>query len=93
MATGKHPPPVINEHKPTIARSRLFRESIPTQTAWMATLRRTFKDTNARYVLLWLTGGVLFCLFGKPVIRRREEDLVVSDIENYLANKQKKASE
>jgi hypothetical protein len=80
------PPPVINKQKP----DKIQRQQIPKQTAWLDTFKRFSKVPNTRYAFLWLTGGILFALFGKRVIKRREEELMIKDIENYLEEKRKK---
>jgi len=80
------PPPVINKQKP----DKIQHQQIPKQTAWLDTFKRFSKVSNIRYAFLWLTGGILFALFGKRVIKRREEELMIKDIENYLEKKRKK---
>lgn len=80
------PPPIINKQKPT----QKPHQQMPTQTAWIATFKRLFSIPNTRYAFLWLTGGLLFALFGKKAIAKREQELMVEDIENYLENKNKK---
>jgi hypothetical protein len=84
MPIGNQSPPIINQRKPENAHQK------PTQTAWIATFKRILKVPNTRYAFLWLTGALIFGLFGKRAIRRREEELMINDIENYLANKTKK---
>lgn len=87
MSLGKSslPPPVINTEKPKPT-PHVDRSTQPTRRA---ILRQMFKTPNARYGLLWLLGVTLFAVYGKRVIRLREEELVVNDIENYLRNKRK----
>jgi len=80
------PPPIINKQKP----DKTQRQQIPNQTAWLAAFKRLAKVPNTRYALLWLTGGILFAVFGKGALKRREEELMIKDIENYLGKKQKK---
>ncbi len=86
MVIKNQQPPIINERKP----ENVQRSGRPTQTAWIATFKRMLQVPNTRYAFLWLTGGILFCVFGKRAIRRREEDLMIKDLENYLENKRKK---
>jgi hypothetical protein len=83
------PPPIINKQKPEKAQH----QQKPNQTAWLATFKHLFKIPNTRYAFLWLTGGILFAMFGKRALKRREEELVIKDIENYLENKRKKSLE
>jgi len=90
MSIGNHPPPIINKQKPENAHQQFLREQKPSQTAWLTVFKRIIQTPNTRYVFLWLTGGILFCLFGKKAIQRREEELLTNDIENYLKNKRKK---
>ncbi len=78
-------PPIINKEKPKYTQH----PNRPTQTAWLATFKRLLKVPNTRYAFLWITGGILFSLYGKRAIKRREEDLMINDIENYLKNKNK----
>ena len=87
MSLGKSslPPPVINVEKP----KSTPHPDRPTQTAWLAAFRRVLKVPNTRYALLWLLGGTLFAVYGKRVMKLREEELVVDEIENYLRNKRK----
>jgi len=86
IGNSSPPPPVINKQKP----ENIQRQQKPSQTAWLATFKRLLKVPNTRYAFLWLTGGLLFALFGKRVIKRREEELMIKDIENYLEKKRKK---
>lgn len=83
--SSKPPPPIINKQNPDKTQS----EQRPTQTAWLTTFKRLLKVPNTRYALLWLTGGILFALFGKQAIKKREKELMIDDIENYLENKRK----
>ncbi|CAF3446284.1 unnamed protein product [Rotaria sp. Silwood1] len=87
MTIENHSSPIINQRKPESAHQQLFREQKPNQTAWLTTFKRILKVPNTRYAFLWLTGGILFGLFVKPGIRRRDEELMIKDVENYLANK------
>ncbi|UJR08700.1 hypothetical protein I4U23_012958 [Adineta vaga] len=82
---GTHPSPIINQHKPETTHQQR-----PTQTAWSTLFKRIIKNTNTRYALLWITGGLLFSLFGKKAMQRREKELMINDIENYLENKRNK---
>ncbi|CAF1236109.1 unnamed protein product [Rotaria sordida] len=84
MTIENHSPPIINQRKPESVKQK------PNQTAWLSTFKRMLKVSNTRYAFLWLTGGILFALFMKPGIRRRDQELVIKDIENYLENKTKK---
>jgi hypothetical protein len=86
IGNSSPPPPIINKQKS----SNPPRQQKPSQTAWLATFKRLLSVHNTRSALLWLTGGILFSIFGKRAIKRREEDLLIKDIENYLEKKQKK---
>lgn len=86
MTLGNSPPPIINKEKP----SKNQFEHRPTQTAWRASFKRFFSVPNIRYAVLWLAAGTLFAAVGKRAIRRREEELMIDDLENYLKNKRKK---
>jgi hypothetical protein len=77
------PPPVINKEKP----KSVQQPGRPTQTAWLSAFKRLLKVPNTRYAFLWITGGLLFSFLGKRAIKRREEELMIEDIENYLRNK------
>lgn len=87
MTTRSHPPPIINEHQPKVAH-----QERPTQTAWLSLFKRIANNSNARYSLLWLTGGLLFCFYGKSILQKREKELLLNDLETYLENKTKKES-
>lgn len=76
-------PPIINQQKP----SRYQHADMPKQTAWGAAFKRLFSMPNTRAAILWLTGGLIFTFFGKKAIKKREDELVIEDIENYLKNK------
>ena len=82
-----HPPPIINEHQP-----KVVHPDRPTQTAWLSLFKRIVKNSNTRYTLLWVTGGLLFCLYGKSAIQKREKELMLDDLENYIGNKRKTES-
>ncbi|CAF1081574.1 unnamed protein product [Rotaria magnacalcarata] len=85
MPIGKNPPPIINQKQPE-------KTPISGQTAWIAAFKSIFKVANTRYAFLWLTGGILFAIFIKPVIKRRDEELMIEDVKHYLENKQRKDS-
>ncbi|CAF2481600.1 unnamed protein product [Rotaria sp. Silwood2] len=84
---GNHSPPIINQRQPENAREQFLREQKPGQTAWLTTFKRLLKVPNTRYAFLWLTAGTLFCLCIKPGLRRRDEELMIKDVKNYLENK------
>jgi hypothetical protein len=90
MSIGNQPPPIINETKPESAQQQFIRERKPKQTAWISTFKRLLKVPNTRYAFLWLAGGILFSVYGKRAIRRRDEEIMIQDLENYLKNKNKK---
>ncbi len=79
------PPPVINEQKPKYVQ----RPDRPSQTAWLSLFKRLIRVPNTRYAFLWITAGILFSVYGKRALRRREEELMIEDLENYLENKKK----
>jgi hypothetical protein len=85
IGNSSQPPPVINKQKPNYVQQT----GRPSRTAWLPAFKRLLQVPNTRYVFLWLTGGILFSLFGKRVLKRREEEIMIQDIENYLQNKTK----
>ena len=84
-----HPPPIINQSKPLSAREEHYRREKPSQTAWGALLRRIWQTTNVRYAFLWFAGGLCFALVGKGVLQRREEQLMVEELDQFVRNKKK----
>lgn len=85
MSLGKSslPPPVINVEKP----KNIPHPERPTDLSRFTILKRMLKMPNTRYVLLWLTAGVVFTVYGKRMMKQREEELMIEDLENYLKNK------
>ncbi|CAF1097707.1 unnamed protein product [Adineta ricciae] len=69
MTMRSHPPPIINEHQP-----KVVHPDRPTQTAWLSLFKRIVKNANTRYGLLWLTGGLLFCLFENYIRNKRKKE-------------------
>lgn len=80
-----HPPPIINQSKPSSVRQEL-----PSQTAWKSLFKRIWSTKDVRYAFLWLASGILFASIGKGVLRRREENLLVEELDEFLKNKMTK---
>lgn len=80
------PSPVINKQGPN-------KNPRPTKIAWLSTFTRLLKVPNTRYALFWITGGLFFTLFVKQAVKKREKELMIEDVENYLENKRKKSLE
>lgn len=76
----------------TVYKQPIENSSKPTQTEWIKALKKFWGHSNARYAFLWLTGGILFASFMKPVIRKREKELMLEDIDQYLEKNRKKDS-
>ena len=85
MSLGKSslPPPVINVEKP----KNIPYPERPTNLSRFTILKQMLKTPNTRYVLFWVTVGFVVTVYGRRVVKQREQELMIEDVENYLKNK------
>jgi hypothetical protein len=81
-------PPIINISKPSTTGPKL-----PGKRSLLNAIHTLWHVRNLRYACLWITFGVGFVMFGKTALARREEDLLIEDLNQLMRNKKMKNNE
>jgi len=90
MSNFDLPRPIINEKRPNSPKEDFLRQGQSRAALWSQLFRKISSNYNTRYVLLWLTGGLLFTFYLKPAIRQREKDLTFDELDEFMKKRKEK---